>query len=825
MSTSTIINSFVAGELSPRLYGRTELLQYYQSAQELRNVVVEVYGGAKKAPGTYFVNEVKDSDAVTVIEDFVFSDTQAYEIELGDLYMRFYKDNGAILEGLKTITNITTVSSKALVTCNSHGYSNLNTVVIQSVSGMVEVNNKRFLVADQVTDSFYLKDIDGEYIDPTDYTAYASGGTAGKVYEIATSYPTSSLRELQFSQKNDILYITHDTIPQSQLKRLGNATWALSQINYAIDENRPALMKSNVEEISITPSALTGSIVLTSSGASLFDQSHAGSIWLLGPLTGSHAYAQIVSVSASGLKATANATVLYSGTLPNSAAYSDWSEPSWSGYRGYPKAVTISENRLMYGYTKSEPQTSWPSVTGAYETFEVGVEDIDAMTVKADTNKNEDVEWLYPAQEILIGTAGGVTTFGTGSENIALTPTTGRVKKKASYGVKPNILPQMIGTSVFYWQKYGKIMREYVYTLDKDNYETPMAMKISDHITGNGIIDMAYQQSPNNILWCIRDDGKLAVFTVDPNENVQAWTLHDTDGEYESVSVIPKTSYDEVWFVVKRTIDGTTRRYIEYMVAPDFDDQEDQFFVHSGLDIDLPKTITSIVTTTSPNAVQVVSASHGFANLDEVKIRGVVGMTEVNHIKYVVSSAASGSFKLVSLEGATIDGSDYADYESGGEVRKCFSTVSGLDHLENEYVQICADGGAHPIKSVASGSITLNDSYSQVAIGLGYTARIKSNDLEGAPGRLNSQGKTKRVSEVSVSLLRSLGCKVGTDAQMDSVKFRTSAQNTDEAPPLFSGIKRITFPSGWDREKSVIVEQEQPLAMHVRSIISELEVN
>ena len=746
MNSSQIINSFVAGELSPKLYGRTDLTQYFQSAQELRNVIVEVYGGAKKTPGTYYVNEVKDSDAVTILKDFVFSDDQAYQLEFGDKYIRFYTDEGQILSG-------------------------------------------------------------------------------ASAYEIATSYPSSSLRELQFAQKNDLLYITHDTIPQSVLKRLGNATWALSQLNYATGEARPALMKSNIEDTTITPSATTGSIVLTSSGASLFDETHVGSIWAIGPITGSHGYAQIVSVSSSGLKTVATASVLYDGNLPSTAATTSWSEPSWSGYRGYPKAVTIKENRLIYGYTESEPQTSWPSQTGAYDSFEVGVDDTDAMTIKADTNKNEDIEWLYPADEILIGTAGGVTTFGTGSDNIALTPTSGRVKKKASYGVEPNIMPQMIGDAVFYWQKYGLILRQYAYTLESDNFKTKMATRMSEHITESGIIDMAYQQSPNNILWCVRDDGKLAVFTVDPDENVAAWTLHNTDGDFESVSVIPKSTYDEVWFVVKRTIGGVTKRYVEYMVAPDFDEQEDQFFVHSGLSIDLPKIITNIVTTTSPNTVQVISASHGFSNLDEVKIRGVVGTTELNKVKFVVSSVASGSFKLVTLEGTSVDGSEYADYVSGGEVRKCFSTVSGLDHLEGKEVHICADGGAHPTKTVASGAITLNDSYSQVAVGLGYKATIKTNDLEGAPGKINSKGRQKRVSEVTIDLYRSLGCKVGTDEQMDEVKFRTSAQNTDEAPPLYSGVKRISFPSGWDREKSIIIEQDQPLAMHVRSVIAELEVN
>jgi hypothetical protein len=93
MQGSSIINSFVAGEISPKLAGRTDIQQYFQSAAEIRNMLVECYGGAKKAPGTRYVAEVADSADTTIVRRFVFSDTQAYIIEIGDLYMRFFMDN------------------------------------------------------------------------------------------------------------------------------------------------------------------------------------------------------------------------------------------------------------------------------------------------------------------------------------------------------------------------------------------------------------------------------------------------------------------------------------------------------------------------------------------------------------------------------------------------------------------------------------------------------------------------------------------------------------------------------------------------------------
>ena len=820
MKATPIINSFTSGELSPRLAGRTDVTQYYQSAAELLNMIVEFYGGAKKAPGTYFVAEVKTSSLDTVIKRFVFSDTQAYTIEIGNNYMRFFRDNGSILESAKTITNITTSSARALVACVSHGYSDLDTILITDVVGRDEVNDKRFLIADKTADAYFLKDIDGNYIDPTDYDAYVSGGESERIYELATSYPTSVIRELQFSQTADILYITHPDYPQMKLTRTGHTSWTIAEIDYSTGDNRPALMDENVTSTTITPSASAGSGIILTASVAIFDEDHVGSIWAIGSLSASHGYAKIVSVSTSGLKTVATADVLYSGILPT-GANEEWSEPSWSVYRGYPKTVGIHEGRLYYGYTAAQPQTVWGSELFAYETFKAGSEDSDGLTFRMDTNEVEVIKWLFPSDELLTGTAGGLHTFGTGSDTSPITPTNVRRKNGTS-----TIKPVQIGNNVYYWQEYNRILREYAYALDVDNFQANEATAFSEHISESGIRDMAYQQSPFNILWCVREDGKLACFTRQIEQKVAAWTLHDTQGEYQSVAVIPAATYDEVWFIVKRTIESTTRRYVEYMVDPEFDDQEDAFFVHSGLTLDSPKTITNVVQLTGGTGlITVTAASHGFANSDTVRIRGIVGMTELNQGRYLVGSAASGSFVLLDLDGDVVDGSDYEDYESGGEARKCETTISGLDHLEGMEVQVLVDGAAHPNRTVANGAITLTDTYSQVHVGLGYTGRIKTNDLEVSPGNLVSHGKPKSISKVNINFYKTLGGRVGKSGTMDDIIFRDSSMLPDQMVPLFTGFKEVVFPAGWSKKRQITIEQEQCLPMHVLSVVPVIEVN
>ncbi len=827
MKTDAILNNFVAGEISPKLAGRTDIAQYYQSAAEILNMIVEFYGGAKKAPGTYFVNEVKNSSLSTRIIRFVFSDTQAYIIEIGNLYMRFYMDDpvsgagGAVLETAINITGVS-LSAECLVTA-ANAYTDGDTVYITGIVGTTQLNSRRFIVSDRTAANFKIKDIDGNYINSEGYTAWVSAGTAARVYTLTTTYTTADIWNLQFAQTFDTLYITlgksNDAAkgrPQKKLTRTGHAAWTISDIDYSTGANRPALMDSNITTTTITPSADTGVGITLTASVAIFDESHENSIWRV-----KSGYVKITHVAAGGLKVAATGNVLYSGDLDTGpAAVTDWAEPAWSGYRGFPKSVTISEGRVIYGYTVSQPQTTWGSSIMLYETFELGSDDSDAMDFTSDTNEVEILNWLFPSNEILLGTASGLSSLGTGSDTVALTATTGRLKKKSRYGTS-EISPQAIGNNIFYWQKYNRILREYVYNLNEDNYVAGDATAFSEHISESGIIDMAYQQSPIGILWCVRADGKIAAFTRQVEQKVSAWSLHDTQGFYESVTVIPKTTYDEVWFVVRRTINGVTRRYIEYMTAPEFTEQEDAFFVHSGLTLDDSNQITKITSANPP----LVTCTNNFTNGDIIRIRNVVGMTEVNYKKYIVAGRTATTFHLHTLAGIDVNGLAYTAYVSGGEARKCFSAISGLEHLEGKTVQVMVDGSNHPNRVVSAGSITLDDTYSQAHVGLGYTARLKTNDLEPAPGQSSAQGKIKRVSNVLIRFLNTLGCKVGDGIIMDDVVFRTSAMPADQAPPLFTNIKEVPFPSGFDRIKQVVITQEQPLPCNILSLIIESEVN
>jgi hypothetical protein len=107
-------------------------------------------------------------------------------------------------------------------------------------------------------------------------------------------------------------------------------------------------------------------------------------------------------------------------------------------------------------------------------------------------------------------------------------------------------------------------MRELTYSFEKDGWVAPDLSILASHISGTGFAETAFAQQPDSILWCITKDGRLIGMTYERDQNIAGWHRHSTQGTFESVGTIyGGEQSDEVWFSVKREINGVTVRYIE----------------------------------------------------------------------------------------------------------------------------------------------------------------------------------------------------------------------------------------------------------------------
>lgn len=235
---SPIKVSFNAGELSPLLDGRTDQSKYFNGCSILENFIPTVQGPIIRRGGSYHINETKVSANRSWLRDFRFNVTQSYMLEFGDLYIRFFANQGVVLEATKAITGITQ-ANPGVVTSAGHGYSNGDLIYIAAVGGMTQVNGKFFKVSAVAANTFALQDVDGNNVNTTSFTAYTAGGTVARDYQVTTTYAVADLTDalgnfnMRFIQQADIMYILLGGYAPRKLTRAGNTNWTLTTTSLA----------------------------------------------------------------------------------------------------------------------------------------------------------------------------------------------------------------------------------------------------------------------------------------------------------------------------------------------------------------------------------------------------------------------------------------------------------------------------------------------------------------------------------------------------------------------------------------------------------------
>lgn len=288
-----------------------------------------------------------------------------------------------------------------------------------------------------------------------------------------------------------------------------------------------------------------------------------------------------------------------------------WALGAFSETSGYPRCVAIYQQRMVFAGTEEEPQSVHFSKTGDYDNFattepigqqsgtgvggspifEEQIYDDNAIVLAISSDTVDRITYLVPSEQLTIGTTGGIFQMFGARDDITLTPFNFSVIKIAAWASNPS-RPVEIGNTLLYTQQNGRKIRALDYSKAQDEYSADDLTIRSDDITVSGIKEMVYQDQPNALVWCRRDDGKLACLTFISSVPLIAWHLHTIGGSFgesnavvESIGVIPQTDHDQLWMIVKRTINGSTVRYVE-VLQKFFDgteiEVEDAWFVDSG---------------------------------------------------------------------------------------------------------------------------------------------------------------------------------------------------------------------------------------------------
>lgn len=272
----TLQASFSSGELSPRLYGRADIARYQSGAEAIENFLVRPEGGLMRRHGTRFAGEVKDHSKEARVVPFIYSNSQAFVLVFEDLLIRFYKNGAPISSASNSITGISKANPAVLTYSGTDNFSNGDRVLVTGVSGMGQVNNREFTVANVNTgaNTFELSGVNSSA-----YDTYTSGGTVSKIYTVTTTYLEADLPYLQFTQSADVLYIAHEDYAPATLSRVSDASWTLAALSQATGPWAP-LNTNLTQHVLCTVTGTNydpGDSVTIQSNAAIFSSSHVGS--------------------------------------------------------------------------------------------------------------------------------------------------------------------------------------------------------------------------------------------------------------------------------------------------------------------------------------------------------------------------------------------------------------------------------------------------------------------------------------------------------------------------------------------------------------------
>jgi hypothetical protein len=334
-----------------------------------------------------------------------------------------------------------------------------------------------------------------------------------------------------------------------------------------------------------------------------------------------------------------------------------------TGTDDYPSVVTFFEQRLVYGATNNNPQTLWFSKNGDYSNFTAGTGADDALIYTIASNQVNAIRYLSATRVLTIGTTGGEYVL-TATSDGPITPTTTLIRKYSNYG-SAAIEPVQVADVTLFVQRGGRKVREFRYVGDINvaAYQAPDITIVAEHITAGGLSAFAYQQEPDGVIWAVRADGSLIGVTYRREEEVVAWHKHVIGGEFdggqaivESIATLPSdTGEDELYMIVKRTINGVTKRYVELMRPFDFGGvTTGAFFVDSGLRYD-GSAIGSLKGLYHLEGETVTVLANGASHPDRVVADGGVSLA------YSSTTAAIGygytsSMQTMRIESGSADG-------------------------------------------------------------------------------------------------------------------------------------------------------------------------
>lgn len=765
-NTRTLQRSFGGGEVTPEFYGRIDDVKYQTGLALCKNFLVYPHGPAANRAGTTYVNAVKDSTKAVRLIPFTYSTSQTMVLEFGDQYLRFHTQGATLLSG-------------------------------------------------------------------------------GSIYEISTPYLEADLFDLHYVQSADVMTLVHPSYAPRELRRLGATNWTLSTISFTNPIAAPSGVTATASGHStakynytyvvttITTDGLRESVASSSATANgnLLEQGGIVTISWSAVSGASRYYVYKLQGGLFGyIGQTTSTSIIDDNIAPDMGVTPPQYDSIFASSNNYPQAVSYFEQRRCFAGTNTEPQNLWmtKSATESDMSYRIPINDDDRIAFRVAAREANTVRHIVPLTEMILLTSAAEWRV-TSLNSDAITPTSVSVKPQSYVGAS-NVQPIIVNNSLIYAAARGGHVRELGYSWSAGGYITGDLSVRAPHLFDNQtLVDMGFSKAPYPIAWFIRSDGKLLGLTYMPEQAVGAWHQHETqNGSFESVAVVAEGDDDVAYFVVKRTINGSTVRYIERLGSRFFAENQDAYFVDCGATFDSTNTTSATMTISggtswgSDETLTLTASTATFLNPVSTDLGDAIVVTATDGERYTLTIEGTSSTTVATVR---TDKTIPAALRGSATTNWSFArnTISGFTWLEGETVNILADGAVHPQRTVTSGAITLDSPASVVQVGIPITADLQTLPLA-IQAEAFGQGRMKNVNQAFLRVNESSGVFVGPDSSnLTEYKQRTT-EPYGSAPSLKSQELRMSISPAWTDSGQVFVRQSDPLPITVVSLSVEVSI-
>lgn len=781
---------------------------------------------------------ISSVNGMTQVNDryFLVAGTTGTTFQLQDLSAVNVNTTGysAYTSGGDVVAAITAVSSTGpygnIITSPRHGFSNGDEIAIYGMLGMTELNGRNFKVIGANPTQYSVTNMDGSAFNVAGFPAWTSGGYARAVYTLTTTYTEAELEALTFTQQADIITIAHSNHHPATLSR-GTVAWTLANVVLG-PVSAPTITSAPIvggtyKVTTVLSDSLEETLPILSTNSTII-------AWI--PYANArhyNIYKKLRSIYGFiGITADAVFTDAAPGITADIVLTPPETRTILNTINNYPAAVADYQLRRVFAGTNNEPETVWTSRTDLENNFTFTsppTEDGPVTFALAGRQVNR-IRHLLDAGKLWVFTSGGEYVIE-GDQAGILRPTDINARQRGTHGIG-TLAPIVVGENILYVQARNTVIRD-MYPDYKNADLTVFSAHLFDDYT---LVDMAYQEVPHSVVWAVRNDGTLLGLTYVRDHEIWAWHRHDTDGTFENVCVVPEGSEDAAYFVVNRTIDGDTKRYIERLYTRQITNIKDAVFMDSAVSYD-GRHLGSITMTLSggtawlyTETLTLTSSSVQFAASDVGNAIHLTG-SDGTEIRFTITGFTSSTVvtgqahKTVPVVMRSVAITTWAD---------AVDRVSGLWHLEGKEVSVFADGfvvgnpndSAVDVYTVADGSITLDRPYGVIHVGLPYISDLETLDIDVAEGDTLADNK-KLVTNVTVHVEETRGLWAGpkppTDDTVDTVEGLVEAkvrndESVDEPIALGTGIIKVVLRAEWNSGGRVFLRQISPIPTSILAI-------